>query len=263
MAGIFGSTMFFGDAAITPALSVMSAIEGCALVWPSLTGNTMPIAVAILVVLFLVQPFGTRKVGLTFGPIIILYFFTLAITGIQQIALYPGILAALNPARAAAFIHEQTLNDQLLSVLGNLILCITGGEAIYADMGHFGARPIRVAWCFVVLPALSLNYLGQGALMIRDPNTVSNPYYYLFPDRFLIPAVILSTMATVIASQAVITGCYSITSQAIKVYLLPRMEIRHMSRTEHGMIYVPAVNWIREYFGCFVFTHSPMLPSAY
>ena len=246
MAGLLGTTLFYADSVLTPAISVLSALEGIDIASPALSGHTMPIGLAILIMLFLVQRFGTGLVGRIFGPMIFLWFLALSVTGIQQILLEPAILAALNPARAVAFLSSQTAEGQLFAVIGSAVLGITGGECLYADLGHFGPLPIRLSWLLVAMPGLVLNYLGQGALLMQDPKKVSNPFYYMFPDRFLIPAVALATIATTIASQAVISGAYSMSCEAIKLGFLPRMEVCHTSKSKSGQIYVPAVNNLRE-----------------
>ena len=192
------------------------------------------------------QRWGTGFVARSFGPIMLLYFATLAITGIEQIVQQPRIFKALNPASAVNFLSQQQQNSTLMPAIGGIVLAVTGGEALYADMGHFGKLPIRMAWACVVLPCLTLNYLGQGALILRDPTMAANPFFYLFPDYAGIPSVVLATVATVIASQAVITGSYSMTSQAMKLGFLPRMTIKHKSKSKQGQIYIPVVNFLRE-----------------
>jgi KUP system potassium uptake protein len=246
IAGLLGTTMFYADSVLTPAVSVLSALEGIAIASPALAGKTMPIGLIILVLLFMVQRFGTGIVGRLFGPLIVLWFLALGITGVQQIVLQPAILAALNPMRAVEFLIDQSARGELLTVLGYAVLGVTGGECLYADLGHFGPLPVRLSWALVTLPGLVLNYLGQGALLMRDPSKVSNPFYYMFPDQFLYPAVALSTIATTIASQAVISGAYSMSCEAMKMGFLPRMEVLHTSKSKSGQIYVPAVNTIRE-----------------
>lgn len=225
---------------------MLSALEGVAIASPALEGNTMPIGICILFLLFSVQRFGTSFIGRIFGPMIVLWFLMLGITGIQHIADQPRVLAALNPARAVAFLHGQAAQGSMLPVMGNIVLGVTGSECLYADMGHFGPLAIRLSWGLVALPALVLNYLGQGALLMGDASAVSNPFYNMFPDRFLIPAVALSTIATVIASQAVISGAYSMSCEAMKLGFLPRMEVVHTSKSKGGQIYVPTVNLLCE-----------------
>ena len=239
--GVFGATLFYGDSIITPAISVLGAMEGLVLVAPGLGPYVVPASVAILVGLFLVQRFGTAVVGRFFGPVIVLWFLVLALMGVVHIAQQPQILAALNPLHAWHFLVDR--GWQLFAAVGAIVLAITGAEALYADMGHFGRRPIQLAWTGLVLPALALNYLGQGALLIGDPSAIENPFYRLFPDAWVLPALLLATLAAIIASQAVISGAYSLTKQAIQLGFLPRMAIRHTSAREAGQIYMPMVNW--------------------
>ena len=239
--GVFGATLFYGDSIITPAISVLGAMEGLVLVAPGLGPYVVPASVAILVGLFLVQRFGTAVVGRFFGPVIVLWFLVLALMGVVHIAQQPQILAALNPLHAWHFLADR--GWQLFAAVGAIVLAITGAEALYADMGHFGRRPIQLAWTGLVLPALALNYLGQGALLIGDPSAIENPFYRLFPDAWVLPALLLATLAAIIASQAVISGAYSLTKQAIQLGFLPRMAIRHTSAREAGQIYMPMVNW--------------------
>jgi len=239
--GVFGATLFYGDSIITPAISVMGAIEGLEVITPSLKPYVLPLSLAILFGLFLIQRFGSSAVGKVFGPVILLWFITLAVIGVIHIAEEPQILAALNPLHAWHFLTERGWH--VLAAVGAIVLALTGAEALYADMGHFGAKPIRLAWSALVLPALALNYMGQGALLIKDPSAIENPFYRLFPDALVLPAVVLAAMAAVIASQAVISGAYSMTKQAIQLGFLPRMEVRYTSAREVGQIYVPAVNW--------------------
>ncbi len=239
--GVFGATLFYGDSVITPAVSVMGAVEGLEIVSPQLVTYVLPLSLAVLVVLFLVQRHGTHVVGRVFGPVILIWFAVLALTGLQQILQAPAILAALNPLRAVEFLSAR--GWQVFAVVGALVLALTGAEALYADMGHFGAKPIRLAWTSVVYPALTLNYLGQGALLMREPSAIDNPFYRLFPAALVLPAVVLAAAAAVIASQAVISGAYSMTKQAIQLGFLPRMQVRNTSASEAGQIYVPAVNW--------------------
>ena len=239
--GVFGATLFYGDSLITPAISVLGAMEGLELVTPALKPYVVPISVAILIGLFLVQRFGTAVVGRFFGPVIVLWFVMLGVTGVVHIVREPAILAALNPLAAWQFMAER--GWQLFAAVGAIVLALTGAEALYADMGHFGRRPIQLAWTGLVLPGLALNYLGQGALLIADPSAIENPFYRLFPHAWLVPALVLATLAAIIASQAVISGAYSMTRQAIQLGFLPRMSIRHTSAREIGQIYMPAVNW--------------------
>lgn len=242
LTGVLGAALFYGDSVITPAISVLSAVEGMEIVTPVLKPYVLPISVAVLVGLFMVQRHGTGVVGKMFGPVIVLWFAVLALTGVMQIMQQPAILAAFNPWRAVAFLHAQGWH--MFVAIGAIVLAFTGVEALYADMGHFGKRPIRLAWMGLVLPALALNYMGQGALLMRDPSALENPFFRLFPQDWLIPAVVLATCATVIASQAVISGAYSMTKQAIQLGLLPRMQVTYTSVREAGQIYLPEVNWM-------------------
>jgi KUP system potassium uptake protein len=242
LAGVFGAALFYGDSVITPAISVLSAVEGLEVVTPVLKPYVLPVSMAVLIGLFAVQRYGTGLVGKMFGPVIILWFGVLALTGILQIIQQPAILAALNPLHAFAFLRSQGWH--MFVAFGAIVLAFTGAEALYADMGHFGKRPIQLAWMGLVLPALTINYMGQGALLMRDPAALENPFYRLFPQTWLIPAVVLATLATVIASQAVISGAYSMTKQAIQLGLLPRMQVQHTSAREAGQIYMPEVNWL-------------------
>ncbi len=239
--GVFGATLFYGDSVITPAVSVMGAIEGLEIVSPQLESYVLPLSLVVLVGLFVVQKHGTHVVGRVFGPVILLWFAVLAVTGIHQIAQEPAILAALNPLRALDFLLARGWH--VFAVVGAIVLALTGAEALYADMGHFGAKPIRLAWTAVVFPALALNYLGQGALLMREPAAIDNPFYRLFPPALVLPAVVLAAMAAVIASQAVISGAYSMTKQAIQLGFLPRMQVRNTSASESGQIYIAGVNW--------------------
>jgi KUP system potassium uptake protein len=243
--GMAGAAMFFGDAVITPAISVLSAVEGLKLVTPIFENNPnyiLWIAVAILLGLFAVQSRGTARVAAFFGPVTLVWFVVLGLLGLLHIADDPRVLLAINPWNCVRFFIDHP--GVSLAVLGSVCLAVTGAEAIYADMGHFGARPIRAAWFAVVLPALTLNYFGQGALILSDPSTMSNPFFKLAPSWFLLPLVILATAATIIASQAVITGAYSLAQQAIQLGMLPRLEIRHTSETQHGQIFMPRINSI-------------------
>jgi KUP system potassium uptake protein len=239
--GVFGATLFYGDSVITPAISVMGAIEGLEVLTPALKPYVLPISLAILVGLFMIQRFGTHAVGKIFGPVILVWFGVLAAMGLVHIQQQPAILAALNPLHAWQFLSERGWH--LFAAVGAIVLALTGAEALYADMGHFGARPIRLAWTGLVFPALALNYMGQGALLMGDPSAIENPFYRLFPDSLVLPAVVLAALAAVIASQAVISGAYSMTKQAILLGFLPRMEVRNTSAREAGQIYLPGVNW--------------------
>jgi KUP system potassium uptake protein len=238
--GITGAAMFYGSSLITPALSVLSAVEGLKVVTPAFEPYVLPITIALLIALFAVQSRGTRKVSALFGPITIVWFLAIALVGALHIADDPSVLAAFNPYYAISFIAGNWLIG--LVTLGAVFLAVTGSEALYADLGHFGYKPVRAAWFILVLPALLINYFGQGALVLAHPEAVENPFYRLVPDVLLLPMVGLATAATVIASQAVITGAYSLTHQAIQLGLLPRLEIRHTSAALYGQIYMPRVN---------------------
>jgi KUP system potassium uptake protein len=240
--GVFGATLFYGDSVITPAISVLGAVEGLQVMTPALKSYVVPTTVLILVGLFAVQRLGTGFVGRFFGPVIVLWFATIAAIGVVHIVREPGILAALNPLNAVHFIAERGWH--LLATVGAIVLALTGAEALYADMGHFGRKPIQIAWTGLVLPALALNYMGQGALLMHTPSAIENPFYRLFPDSALLPALVLATLAAIIASQAVISGAYSMTRQAIQLGFLPRMTVRFTSAREAGQIYVPRVNWL-------------------
>jgi KUP system potassium uptake protein len=239
--GVFGATLFYGDGMLTPAISVLGAMEGLEVLTPVLKPYVVPGSVAVLVALFLLQRFGTGAVGKVFGPVISIWFLTLAVIGVFHIAAEPAILSALNPIHAFGFLAER--GWYVLIAVGAVVLAITGAEALYADMGHFGRTPIQVAWVGLVLPALALNYMGQGALLMADPGAIENPFFRLFPEVWLIPAIVLATLAAIIASQAVISGAFSMTKQAIQLGFLPRMHIKYTSAREAGQIYMPAVNW--------------------
>ena len=238
--GIVSGALFYGDAVITPALSVLSAIEGLKIATPAFDPYVVPITVAILIALFAVQSRGTAKVAAFFGPITLVWFAAIAVAGIWHIADDPSVLAAINPAYGMRFLANHGIIG--LITLGAVFLAVTGAEALYADLGHFGRWPIQAAWIAVVLPSLALNYLGQGAFVLSHPKAMENPFFLMYPDWALLPIVALATAATVIASQAVITGAYSLTQQAIQLGLLPRFEIRHTSATQVGQIYMPRVN---------------------
>ncbi len=242
LTGVFGAALFYGDSVITPAISVLSAVEGLEVVSLGFKPFVLPISVAVLIALFAMQRYGTAVVGKLFGPVIVLWFAVLTVTGLVEIMAQPAILAALNPLNALRFLTSQGWH--IFVAVGAIVLAFTGAEALYADMGHFGKRPIQLAWTGLVLPALAINYMGQGALLMRDPSALENPFYRLFPDSLLIPAVMLATVATVIASQAVISGAYSMTKQAMQLGLLPRMQVHFTSAKEMGQIYMPGVNWI-------------------
>jgi KUP system potassium uptake protein len=239
--GIFGAALLYGDGVITPAISVLGAMEGLTVATPLLNPYVMPITIAILVVLFLFQSRGTAGIGKVFGPVTFVWFTILAVLGILQIIRYPDVLAAVNPLHGLDFFVRNGWHGFL--ILGSVFLVVTGGEALYADMGHFGMRPIRLVWFTVVLPALLLNYFGQGALLLENPLAAENPFYRLVPAWGLYPMVVLATAAAVIASQAVITGAFSLTMQAIQLGFSPRLRINHTSSIEFGQIYIPAVNW--------------------
>ena len=239
--GVFGTALLYGDAAITPAISVLSAVEGAEIAAPGLEDWVVPIACGILVALFLIQQRGTAVIGRFFGPVMVVWFSVLALLGIIEIAGEPGILRALNPGYAARFFAENGGTGFL--ALGAVFLVVTGGEALYADMGHFGRRPIKLAWFTLVLPALLLNYFGQGALLLNEPEAVESPFFNLAPSWSLYPMVVLATAATIIASQALISGVFSLTLQAIQLGYAPRHRIRYTSAQAMGQIYIPAVNW--------------------
>ena len=240
--GVIGAALFYGDGVITPALSVLSAVEGIEVVAPALGDFVVPIALVILVALFLMQRYGTGRVGAVFGPLMLLWFFVIALLGIFSVVQTPEVLQSINPIHAVDFFQNEPLTSFL--ALGSVVLCVTGAEALFADMGQFGRRPIRISWFAVAAPALYLNYLGQGALVLRDPTAVDNSFYLLVPSALLLPMVLLATVATIIASQAVISGAFSMTQQAIELGYLPRMTIRHTSASQGGQIYVPLVNWL-------------------
>jgi KUP system potassium uptake protein len=240
--GVVGASLFYGDSLITPAISVLSAVEGIEVAAPSAHDVVLPVAVVILAMLFAVQRWGTHRVGRLFGPIMVVWFVVLALTGVPSIAKHPGVLRGLSPTYVGSFVagHPYTA----FIAMGAVVLSITGAEALYADMGHFGKRPIRLSWFAIVFPALIVNYLGQGALVLDNPRAISNPFYLLTPSWARVPMVALATMATVIASQAVISGAFSVSRQAVRLGFLPHLTVRHTSRQESGQIYVPAVNWL-------------------
>ncbi len=242
MLGIFAAALFFGDSMITPAISVLSAMEGISILTPDLDEYVVPMTLVILTALFMIQRRGTAAVGLFFGPVMLCWFGVLALLGILEISHHPEVLTALNPAYAVNFAVEHTLLAFL--ALGSVVLAVTGGEALYTDMGHFGPLPIRIAWFGFVMPALVLNYFGQGALLLHDPAALESPFFHLGPSWALLPLVVLATLATVIASQAVISGAFSVARQAVQMGLLPRMLIVHTSGHEQGQIYVPFTNWM-------------------
>jgi len=239
--GILGAAMFYGDGMVTPAMSVLSAVEGLEVATPAFKPFVIPLTMVVLFGLFFVQRSGTAVVGAFFGPIMVLWFSTLALLGLYSIVEHPAILTALNPLYGLDFL----LSNKALALvaMGNVVLAVTGAEALYADMGHFGRKPIQRAWFAFVLPALVLNYFGQGALILAEPEAAKNPFFHLGPDWALYPLVALATVATVIASQAVISGAFSVTRQAMQLGFVPRMEVQHTSEKEAGQIYLPAVNW--------------------
>ncbi|KQT56143.1 potassium transport protein Kup [Methylobacterium sp. Leaf456] len=262
--GMVGAALFYGDAIITPAISVLSAVEGLKLVTPAFEPFVLPLSVAILVGVFVVQSHGTARVAAFFGPITALWFLAMAVGGLIHLADDPGILHAFNPAYGIGFLLGH--GSASLLVLGAVFLAVTGAEALYADMGHFGGGPIRTAWFGLVFPALALNYLGQGAMLLAHPENMENPFFLLYPSWALIPMLLLATMATVIASQAVITGAFSITQQAMQLGLLPRMRVLRTSETERGQIYIPQVNWwllVAVVFLVVLFKSSTALAAAY
>jgi KUP system potassium uptake protein len=240
MLGMIGAAMFYGDSVITPAISVLSAVEGLKLATPAFEHAVLPVTVIILIGLFAVQSHGTARVASWFGPVMVVWFLALGIIGIAHLSDDPHVFAAANPIFAIRFLAEHGFIG--LVTLGFVFLAVTGGEALYADLGHFGRKPIQFAWFALVFPALILNYFAQGALVLRDPTAIDNPFYRLFPSFLLVPVVVLATVATVIASQAAITGAYSVTRQAIQLGLIPRLTIRHTSETQEGQIYIPRAN---------------------
>ena len=264
MLGVFAAALFYGDSMITPAISVLSAVEGLNVIAPELNSYVLPITVMVLTALFLVQKRGTGAMGMAFGPIMILWFSILGVLGVLSIAKSPHVLLALNPVYAYQFLFL----DPWLSflTLGSVVLAVTGGEALYTDMGHFGRFPIRLTWFSFVLPALVFNYFGQGALLLDNPQAVKNPFFLLAPEWALIPMVLLATAATVIASQAVISGAFSVASQSVQMGFLPRMEIRQTSSKAHGQIYVPFTNWtlyLAVVYLVLTFQNSSNLAAAY
>jgi KUP system potassium uptake protein len=241
MLGIFAAALFYGDSMITPAISVLSAVEGLELITPVLKPYVLPITAVVLTILFAIQQRGTEAVGRVFGPVMVLWFLILGLFGLLEIVHNPGVLMAINPIYGLHFINAHP--GLAFLALGSVVLAVTGGEALYSDMGHFGRQPIKLAWFAFVLPALVLNYFGQGALLLSEPTAIESPFYHLAPDWALIPLVILATLATVIASQAVISGAFSVARQAVQMGFLPRMLIVHTSSQEAGQIFVPFTNW--------------------
>jgi KUP system potassium uptake protein len=262
--GIFGTCLFYGDGVITPAISVLSAIEGLEVLSPQLTHYVIPLTLAVLLVLFVMQKRGTGGIGRFFGPITLVWFAAIALLGISHIVSNPSVLRALSPHYAVLFMYHAP--GTTFIILGAVVLCVTGAEALYADLGHFGKAPIRLAWFSIVMPALTLNYFGQGALLLKNPEAVKNPFYLMGPDWAILPLVGLATMATVIASQAMITGAFSVTKQAVQLGYLPRLQIRHTSVRETGQIYIPFVNWglfVAIVMAVVMFKSSSNLAAAY
>jgi KUP system potassium uptake protein len=262
--GIFGTSLFYGDGVITPAISVLSAVEGLEVVDPAFKRAVIPVTLLILLVLFSVQKRGTAGIGKFFGPVTLIWFGALALLGLNQIASYPSILMAISPHHALGFIWDNP--GTTFIILGAVVLCVTGAEALYADLGHFGKAPIRLAWFIVVMPALTLNYFGQGALLLREPEAVKNPFYLMAPEWALMPLVVLATAASVIASQALITGAFSVTKQVIQLGYLPRLNILHTSERDTGQIYIPMVNWalfVAIVLAVVMFRSSSNLAAAY
>jgi KUP system potassium uptake protein len=239
--GVLGASLFYGDSVITPAISVLSAVEGMEVASPELAHAVVPVAAVILTLLFAVQRWGSSRVGSLFGPVMFLWFAAIGAAGAGEVVRRPGILRGLSPSYAVTFFAAHP--GVGFAAMGAVVLAITGAEALYADMGHFGAAPIRRAWFLVVFPALTLNYLGQGALVLRDPDGRSNPFYLLLPGWARVPMIVLATAATVIASQAVISGAFSVSRQALRLGFLPRLRVRHTSAEQEGQVYVPGVNW--------------------
>jgi KUP system potassium uptake protein len=262
--GIFGTCLFYGDGVITPAISVLSAVEGLEVVSPAFKKYVIPLTLIILFGLFAVQKKGTSGIGKFFGPITVVWFAAIAALGVYHIASHPEILWAISPHHALRFIFTEP--EVTFLILGAVVLCVTGGEALYADMGHFGKKPIRLAWFTIVMPALTLNYFGQGALLLNEPEAVANPFFNMAPEWLLVPLVGLATAATVIASQALISGAFSVTKQVVQLGFLPRLQVLHTSVTDTGQIYIPFVNW--GLFGVIVlavmmFKSSSNLAAAY
>ncbi len=264
LVGIFGTSLFYGDGVITPAISVLSAVEGLEVISPNFTKAVVPTTLVILFGLFALQKHGTAGIGKFFGPITIVWFATIALLGVSQIVTHPEILLALSPHYALMFMWANP--GVTFIILGAVVLCVTGAEALYADLGHFGKKPIRLAWFFIVMPSLVLNYFGQGALLLNNPAAVKNPFFMMAPDWALMPLVGMATLATVIASQALITGAFSVTKQAIQMGYLPRLRIEHTSVRDTGQIYLPFVNWalfVTIVLAVVMFRSSSNLAAAY
>ncbi|WP_225086328.1 low affinity potassium transporter Kup [Pectobacterium colocasium] len=262
--GLIGGSFFYGEVVITPAISVMSAMEGLEIAAPSMDSYIVPLSIVVLTLLFIIQKHGTGSVGKLFAPVMLIWFLTLGVLGARSVVANPEVLQALNPMYAVRFFAEYKAVS--FFALGAVVLAITGVEALYADMGHFGKFPIRLAWFTVVLPSLVLNYFGQGALLLKNPEAIKNPFFLLAPDWALIPLMILATLATIIASQAVISGVFSLTRQAVRLGYLPPMRIVHTSDMESGQIYIPAINWMLYIAVVIVivsFEHSSNLAAAY
>jgi KUP system potassium uptake protein len=264
LVGIFGTCLFYGDGVITPAISVLSAVEGLEVISPAFKKGVIPLTLIILFCLFVVQKRGTTGIGKFFGPITVVWFAVIAMLGVYHIAHDPAILWAMSPHHAVRFIWTQP--GVSFIILGAVVLCVTGGEALYADMGHFGKKPIRLAWFSVVMPCLTLNYFGQGALLLQNPGAVTNPFFLMAPDWLLMPLVGLATMATVIASQALISGAFSVTKQVVQLGYLPRLQVLHTSVKDLGQIYIPMVNWglfVAIVLAVMLFKSSSNLAAAY
>ena len=264
LVGIFGTCLFYGDGVITPAISVLSAVEGLEVISPTFKKGVIPITLVILFVLFFVQKRGTAGIGKFFGPITLVWFVSIAVLGVSHIVDNPAILWAISPHHALMFMWTQP--GTTFIILGAVVLCVTGGEALYADMGHFGKKPIRVAWFTIVMPCLTLNYFGQGAFLLQNPDAVKNPFFLMTPDWLLIPMVGLATMATVIASQALISGAFSVTKQVVQLGYLPRLQLLHTSVKDTGQIYIPFVNWglfVAIVLAVVMFKSSSNLAAAY
>ena len=264
IAGIFGTCLFYGDGVITPAISVLGAMEGLEVVSPAFKKYVMPLTLVVLFCLFAVQKHGTGGIGKFFGPITLVWFAAISVLGVLQIADHPEILKAISPHYALGFMWHNP--GVAFVLLGAVVLCVTGAEALYADLGHFGKKPIRLAWFSVVMPALTLNYFGQGALLLKNPAAVKNPFYMMAPDWALIPLVVLATMAAVIASQALITGAFSVTKQVIQLGYLPRLNVEHTSVKDTGQIYIAFVNWglfVAIVLAVVMFRSSSNLAAAY